>query len=83
MKLIDLIPDFMIALEEQLKSDEKRHGEKWKELPREGQEDRIFERFHQYFWHFKTKGDPIPWLKIAGLALIGWTREKYAERQDN
>ena len=65
MKLYDILPDFMIALEEQLKSDEERHGEKWKELPKAGQEERIYERFHSYFWDFKTKGVGIPWLKIA------------------
>ena len=80
MKLTNLIPDFMTALEAQLKSDEKRHGEKWKEMPREGQEQRIYDRFHAYLYDFKVKGIAIPWLKIAGLALIGWTRDKYAAK---
>ena len=83
MKLYELIPDFMIALEDQLKSDEKRHGEKWKELSREGQENRIFKRFYSYNYEFASKGIPVPWLKIAGLALIAWTREKYANEETN
>ena len=78
MKLWDLLPDFMIAIEAQLQEDEKKHGEKWKELPREGQEQRIYERFHSYYYNFVSKKIPIPWLKIAGLCLIGWTRDKYA-----
>ena len=81
MKLINLIPDFMIELEAQLKEDEKRHGEKWKKLPREGQEKTIFPRFYSYNYQFASKGTPIPWLKVAGLALIAWTRDKYAQEE--
>ena len=81
MNLWDLLPDFMIALDKQLKKDQERHGDRWKELPREGQEQRIFARFHVYHYDFASKGTPIPWLKIAGLALIGWTRDKHAKQQ--
>ena len=60
MKLVDLLPDFMIDLEEQLISYEKQHGDSWKEKPRAGQEDKIYEIFHKYMWAYKTKGNPIP-----------------------
>lgn len=76
MKLWDLLPDFMIAMEEQLKKDEERHGEKWKELPRSGQEKRIMQRIYTYNFEFEVKGKPIPWLKIAGLAFIAWIRDE-------
>lgn len=79
-KLYEFVPDFMIALEEQLKEDEKRHGDKWKELPREGQVERIYARFYEYQYKFASKGEPIPWLKIAGLAMIAWLRDTYAKR---
>ena len=79
-KLYEFVPDFMIALEEQLKEDEKRYGDAWKERSREGQVERIYRRFYEYQYQFASKGTPIPWLKIAGLAMIGWLRDTYAER---
>ena len=79
-KLYEFLPDFMIEVEKQLKEDENRHGDKWKELPRDGQVERIYKRFYEYQYQFASKGTPIPWLKIAGLALIGWLRDTYAER---
>lgn len=74
--LIQLLPAFVEALEEQLKSDEKRWGDTWMHRDREGQEERAFARFRDY-WDMYERGDvPIPWLKIAGECLIAWVRER-------
>ncbi len=75
MKLIDYLPLFMQKLLEQLVKDQEHYGEKWKSLPREGQENRIFERFQHYWHQYQMIGEPIPWLKIAGLCMIAWLRE--------
>ncbi len=73
----DFIFRFAEALYNQLEADSERHGDKWLELPVEGQESRIYERFEQYWVDFSRDGIPLPWLKIAGLALIGWIRTNY------
>lgn len=75
--LWDFLPDFMIALEKQLQEDEKKHGDAWMQQTREGQEERIYNRYWAYLFEFKTKQTPIPWLKVAGLALIAWIRDSY------
>lgn len=67
---------FMHALVDQLNDDFKRHGNAWSERPVSGQEERIFVILNGYFHNFKQSGVPIPWLKVAGLALIGWAREQ-------
>lgn len=77
MKLQDFIADFTQALQEQLDADEKRWGDTWRHRPIEGQVDRMMARFKDYQdQHNYTSLDiPMPWLKIAGEALIGWVRE--------
>jgi hypothetical protein len=66
---------FAGALIGQLQDDEERWGDTWKKRPREGQEGRIFARFEDYKDQFENGGTPVPWLKIAGLALIALYRE--------
>ncbi len=73
--LTDYLPDFFGALKEQLESDEKRWGDTWKQYERDGQEDRIFLDYKNYYYQYKNAGVPIPWLKVAGNALIAWVRE--------
>lgn len=74
-KLTEYTEDFKVAMDSQLESDFKRWGNTWQERPIEGQEFRIKERFDSYFDQFKHAGHPVPWLKIANLALIAWVRE--------
>lgn len=76
MKLWDYMNEFSRALTEQLKEDDKRWGKTYQERPKEGQEQRIFDRLSSYWVDYKLKGIPIPWLKIAGLAMIAWLREE-------
>lgn len=71
------LPAFYRSLAAQLEEDEKRWGDEWKRRPREGQEDRIFARFDEYLRDHQRNPSTVrvPWLKVAGLALIAWWRE--------
>jgi ABC-type uncharacterized transport system ATPase subunit len=74
--LVDYLPEFSEALKEQLVSDQFRWGNTWKKRSIEGQELRTKARFDDYFAQFENAGKPIPWLKVAGAALICWVREQ-------
>jgi len=78
MKLQDYVPMFIEALKGQLDEDEMRWGDTWKHRSKEGQEIRTKGRFDEYFSAFVNNGIPVPWLKIAGGALICWVREQLA-----
>lgn len=73
---------FVKALRHQLVEDEKRWGDTWLKRSRTGQEERIISRINEYGEAFRTSGTPVPWLKIAGEALIGWIRETYWTSDD-
>lgn len=79
MKLWDFIPEFVEALEGQLKEDDLRWGDTWLKRKAEGQEERTYVTFAGYFDQYRNAGVPVPWLKIAGGALICWIREKHPE----
>lgn len=76
----DYFPEFVKALHSQLESDNRRWGDTWKERSIENQEERIFSHIQDYRDQFEKGGQPVPWLKIAGLALIGWIRDFEATR---
>jgi hypothetical protein len=78
-KLIDFLPNFEEAFEVQIGNDEERWGDTWKHRGRDGQEERAFERYRDYLDQFRNAGVPIPWLKVAGEAMICWVRENIAE----
>lgn len=59
----------------QLEDDQKRWGDEWKNRPRHGQEQRIFDRFWAYFDEFKYENKPVPWQKVIGNAIIAQLRE--------
>lgn len=75
----NFIWEYLPALQEkmtvQLKNDQEKQGERWKDLPRVGQEERIFTILEDYYQQFKTGKGAIPWLKIIGLAHIAAVRE--------
>lgn len=75
----DYLKEFSEALQNQLEDDEKRWGNTWLKRTREGQEDRTICTFNDYFDQWKESKKPIPWLKIAGGALICWIREQHPE----
>lgn len=78
-KTWDFLEEFSKELKKQLEADQKRWGDTWLQRIPEGQETRIEEHVKTYFDQFRNAGVPVPWLKIAGLALIAWVRENHPE----
>lgn len=81
-RTVDFIDEFATALKQQLEEDERRWGDTWLRRPKEGQEARTFARFHDYEDMFEHGDVPVPWLKVAGEALICWVREQHPELFD-
>lgn len=75
MHVWDYMETFVGELRRQLKLDETRWGDTWRRRVRFGHEERIFNDLADYYDQFKNSGKPIPWLKVAGLAMIAWIRE--------
>lgn len=75
MKVWDFMPAFVKALTEQLEADDARWGDTWRRRARQGHEERIESDINNYFDQYRNAGTPVPWLKIAGLAMIAWIRE--------
>lgn len=73
--LLNYLPDFVAELEKQLGSDYDRWGDTWRSREIGNQTERIYNKFRDYKDQHDHALKPIPWLKIAGLALIAWTRE--------
>jgi hypothetical protein len=86
------IDEFFVELRAQLEQDHERWGDTWAKRPRKGQGDRIFDRLRQYYNDARLGKellmgnedtpvfvDSLPWMKIAGLALIGWIRDRYPD----
>jgi hypothetical protein len=71
--------EFVKALREQLKKDDARWGSTWIDRPRKGQEERTIKAIQGYFGEYIYNNEPIPWLKVAGNALICWYRENHPE----
>ena len=78
-KTWDYINEFKDALTDQLVADDKRYGDTWLQRMQEGHEVRCEEHINTYFDQYRNAKIPIPWLKIAGIALIAWVREKHPE----
>lgn len=55
-KVIDYLPEFMQALEDQLKSDELQYGDTWKKKSARGQEGRIFDSIFAYYRDYVKRG---------------------------
>ena len=66
-------------LKAQFVLDYERHGDEWQHLPKEGQVERIYDRFAHHRGQHYVYGTPIPWLKIMGLAMIALVRERHPE----
>ena len=79
MKVWDFLPEFIDCLKEQLESDDKRWGDTWRQRNVGEQEERIAHHIRDYFDQYRHAGRPVPWLKIAGLALIAWIRDNHPE----
>jgi hypothetical protein len=79
LRVWDFIVPFTHALVDQLKKDERRWGDTWKQRLPEGQEVRSEMIMRNYFDQYNHAGQPIPWLKVAGLAMICWIRDNHPE----
>jgi len=51
-------------------------AETWHTIPRQGQEDHISAQLEDFIADYDEGDVPIPWLKIALLAMTAWVREK-------
>ena len=80
--LLDYLDDFYEALQNQLVEDQERWGDTWKHLGKDGQETRIFTRYGDYWNAYLEQNVSVPWLKIAGLAMIAWIRDNNPEIWD-
>ena len=78
----DFLDEFAAALKRQPESDQVRWGNTWLKRIPEGQETRIEEHIKSYFDQFRNAGQPVPWLKVAGLAMIAWIRDNHRELWD-
>ena len=78
-ELLQYLPAFMKALEEQLDDDFYRWGNTWQKRTQDGQEKRIESTLTNYFDQFNNGGVPMPWLKVVGNAYIAWVRETYGD----
>jgi hypothetical protein len=76
-----LVNDFVAELHDQIEADKQRWGNTWQKRTHIDQEARIKERYDAYFDQFFNAGVPVPWLKIAALALIGWVRDNVEDWQ--
>ena len=73
------LPEFEKALREQLTSDDIRWGDTWLKRGRNGQEERFVLWMKSKIKKYEEDKEPIPWLKIAGEAVINFTRENHPE----
>lgn len=78
-KLVDYSPETFEKVQDQLICDQLRWGDTWRIHPVEGQEERTFARFKDYFDQWKYSGVPIPWEKVIGEAHICMTRVAHPE----
>jgi hypothetical protein len=80
VNLIDELDSTFVDVALQLKEDEKRHGDTWKERSLvwngQSQEERFFQKMQQYADDYRENEIPINWLKVIGEAHIAYVREK-------
>ena len=79
IKVTDFMEEFVEALTKQLDSDYEHSGVTGLGLTKLGQEHRFLNLLDDYFYEWDMKGTSMPWLKIAGNAMIAWIRENHPE----
>lgn len=77
--LLKHFDEFVADLRKQLESDDQWYGATWAHRPKDGQEDRVFARFKDYYDQWKFTGVPLPWLMVCRNAYIAWVRENHPE----
>lgn len=63
----------------QMADDHRRNGDTWLSRYANGVESYINQRFEEYFNIFNETSKPVPWLKIAGYAILAQAREDHPE----
>ena len=71
--------EFIPKMLSQMNYDHEKWGDTWQMQPRIGQEKLICEHFNKYFEYFEHYGRDIPWVKVAGYAIIAQAREDHPE----
>lgn len=77
-QVVDYLDEFVAALRTQLVSDEKRWGDAWLCHCAEQNNYHVI-RFVEYYLESEKSGNLLPWLKVAGGALICWIKENHPE----
>lgn len=78
--LIDYFKEeFIPMMIEQMKFDHHRMGDSWLMKPSPEYSQQIHKRYEEYFELYEKDGKPIPWLKIAGYAIIAQARHDHPE----
>jgi hypothetical protein len=71
--------EFIPKMLAQMANDHDRYGDTWLMPYAEGMEGHIRERYDDYFDQFEQSDKPVPWLKVAGYAIIAQARQDHPE----
>jgi hypothetical protein len=71
--------EFIPKMLAQMANDHDRYGDTWLMDYTEEMEGHIRGRYDEYFGQFEESGKPVPWLKVAGYAIIAQARQDHPE----
>ena len=71
--------EFIPKMLSQMDYDNLRWGDTWLMQPTKAQEEEIQEHINHYFEYYQQFGKKVPWLKVAGYAIIAQAREDHPE----
>jgi len=80
VNLLTELEETFMEVKNQLRLDELRYGDTWKErglnFNGQSQEERFFLKMLEYITDYRKNGKSINWLKVIGEAHIALVREK-------
>jgi len=80
VNLLTELEETFMEVKNQLRLDELRYGDTWKErglnFNGQSQEERFFLKILEYISDYRQNKKPINWLKVIGEAHIALVREK-------
>ena len=71
--------EFISKMLVQMANDHDHYGDTWLMSYAEGMEGHIRGRYDDYYNQFEQSGKPVPWLKVAGYAIIAQARQDHPE----
>ncbi len=77
IQLTDYIFRFFEALARELDGLSEGPSDDWRSIPPDELEGALYSRLESFYVEFSRDGLPLPWLKIARIALVGWVRANY------